>query len=280
MEGAPWGSRFVLAGLVALGIALWALPARAADVQMTFYGNQAFRFVSPNGRVVWVNPWITGNADAPIKVEEIDRADLILVTDGHSKAVGDTVEIAKRTKARIVAISELANWLWIQGVQPEQIQAMGIGGIVRVDGLLIRAVGAVSGSGYSQGQNQPWGYGGAAAGYIITFENGLVVYFSGGSALTVDMQLYGVRYKPHVALLSIGGRFSMHPDDAAFAAQLLMTDNPNLHTVVPQQYTVRQPSAGGGTPEQFEAEVRALKLPLRVLNPRIGQSIPLPRERS
>ena len=100
------------------------------------------------------------------------------------------------------------------------------------------------------------------------------VYFASSSPLTIEFQLFGSRYKPHVALLPIGGRFQMHPDDAAYAAKLLTTENPNLKTVVPQHHRIKQPSPGGpgATPEAFEVEVKKLGLPVTVLNPKIGQT--------
>jgi L-ascorbate metabolism protein UlaG (beta-lactamase superfamily) len=103
------------------------------------------------------------------------------------------------------------------------------------------------------------------------------VYFASSSPLTIEFQLFGSRYKPHVALLPVGGRFQMHPDDAAYAAKLLTTENPNLKTLVPQHHRVAAPSPGGpgATPEAFEAEVKKLGLSLSVLKPRVGQSYQL-----
>ena len=90
----------------------------------------------------------------------------------------------------------------------------------------------------------------------------------------MEFQLFGSRYKPHVAILPVGGRYQMHPDDAAHAAKLLMTDNPGLKTLVPQHHWLSTPSPGGpgANPEAFDAEVKKLGLPLKVLNPKIGQA--------
>ena len=90
----------------------------------------------------------------------------------------------------------------------------------------------------------------------------------------MEFQLFGSRYKPHVALLPIGGGHMMHPDDAAYAAKLLMTDNPGLKTLVPQHHRINVPSPGGpgANPEAFVAEVKKLGFPLRVLSPKIGQA--------
>jgi L-ascorbate metabolism protein UlaG (beta-lactamase superfamily) len=239
---------------------------------MVFYGNQAFKFISPQGKVVWINPWIKGNPDSPITLEDIDKADLILAADGHPDDMGDAVEIGKRTGATVIAPGELALWMRLQGLRPEKVPfPMGIGGRRTIDGITVLLVNSLHSSGISVGPDQPRIYGGPAVGFIITFENGLKVYHAASSALTLDFQLYGSRYKPHVALLHVGGLGSMHPDDAAYAAKLLMTDNPHLHTVIPQHHRIKEQRLGAGTPEEFEAEVKKLGLPLKVLNPKIGQ---------
>jgi L-ascorbate metabolism protein UlaG (beta-lactamase superfamily) len=271
-----WKVRFVLPA--ALSFAFGVCSALAAEVQMVFYGNQAFKFISPQGKVVWVNPWIKGNPDSPLRLEDIDKADLILAADGHPDDMGDAVEIGKRTGATVIAPGELALWMRLQGLRPEKVPfPMGVGGRRTIDGITILLVNSLHGSGISVGPDQPRIYGGPAVGFIITFENGLKVYHAASSALTLDFQLYGSRYKPHVALLHVGGLGSMHPDDAAYAAKLLMTDNPNLQTVVPQHHRIKEQRPGAGTPEEFEAEVKKLWLPLKVLNPKIGQVYTLTR---
>ncbi len=153
------------------------------------------------------------------------------------------------------------------------------GGQGTIAGIKYQIVHTFHGTGYRLANNPLRQYGGINAGYILTFENGLKVYFASSSPLTMEFQLFGSRYKPHVALLPIGGRFMMHPDDAAYAAKLIMTDNPNLKTLVPQHHRINAPSPGGSgaNPEAFTAEVKKLELPLRVLSPVIGQAYKLSR---
>jgi len=260
----------------------WATPAegsiRSQDVapgegvRMVFWGNMTFQFTSPNGKIIITNPWIEGNRDAPLALQDIAQADLLLVGSGHRDDGGwDTIDIAQRTGAKVLAAGELIGWMAEHGLPSQQGVAMGPSGYWDFDGLRIRAVGAIHGSGATAAPGQPPAYGGVAMGFIITFENGLRVYFASDTGLTMDMQLYGMRYKPEVAILPIAGRFMMHPDDAAFAAKLLMTDNPYLRTVVPAHHRLATPSPGGGTPEAFAAEVRNLGLPLVVLDPKPGQ---------
>ncbi|MCH8077424.1 MAG: hypothetical protein IIC64_16595 [SAR324 cluster bacterium] len=103
----------------------------------------------------------------------------------------------------------------------------------------------------------------------------LKVLMAGSTGLTLDLQLFGQRFQPHIAMIPIMGRYMMHPDDAAYAAKLLMTDNPNLKTVIPQHFRVKGAFPGMGTPAQFTMEVEKLGLPLRVLVPQVGQEIEL-----
>lgn len=265
------------AGLVAVVTSLLlAVAAGAAEVEMTFYGNQHFKFVTPAGKVILINPWVKGNPDWPkeMKLEEIKRVDAIFVSGGHGDDMGNADEIARQSGAVIVTPAELGSYFQQAGVPGAQIFWVSAGGQGIIAGVRYQVVHTFHGTGYNVPNNPLRQYGGINSGYILTFENGLKVYFASSSPLTLEFQLFGSRYRPHVALLPIGGRFLMHPDDAAYAAKLLMTDNPNLKTLVPQHHRINAPSPGGpgATPEAFEAEVKKLGLPLAVLNPRIGQA--------
>ncbi|MEE8188386.1 MAG: MBL fold metallo-hydrolase, partial [Kiloniellales bacterium] len=222
---------FLMAGLLAVA------QAEAAGVKMTFYGNQHFRFVSPGGTVVLINPWIKGNKDAGIGIDFYKKGevDLILPTSGHGDDQGNAVEIAARTGATIFTVSELGSWMQGEiekyGGSKKQIYRASIGGRYKVGDVTAQILWSQHGSGIRLSEEHPAsGYGGPAAGFLLSFEGGPRVLMAGSTGLTLDLQLYGMRYKPHIALLPVMGRFMMHPDDAAFAAKLLMTDNPNLKT--------------------------------------------------
>jgi L-ascorbate metabolism protein UlaG (beta-lactamase superfamily) len=114
---------------------------------MEWFGWSFFRFTSPNGKVILTNPFITGNPDASVKVEDIAKADLILVTDAHRDEVGDAVAIAKGTGASIVTPSfEFGTVLAAWGVPATQIMRRNPGGRFTWEGITIRVVGAVHGS--------------------------------------------------------------------------------------------------------------------------------------
>ncbi|MFQ5521368.1 MAG: MBL fold metallo-hydrolase, partial [Candidatus Methylomirabilia bacterium] len=270
--------RFGAPIVLLFAVALLTIPTAvlAGDVEMTFYGNQHFKFVSVDGKVILVNPWVKRNPDWPkaMKLEDIKRVDAIFVSGGHGDDMGQADEIAKQSGATIITPAELGSYFLAVGVPRQQIFISAAGGRGTIAGVKYQIVQTFHGTGYRLPNNPLRQYGGINSGYILTFENGLRVYFASSSPLTMEFQLFGSRYKPHVALLPIGGRFMMHPDDAAYAAKLLMTENPNLKTLVPQHHRINASSPGGpgANPEAFEAAVKKLGLPLRVQNPQIGQA--------
>ena len=260
----------------------FAGSASAAEVKMTFYGNQHFRFVSTTGKVILINPWIKGNKDASISIDDYKRTgvDLILPTSGHGDDQGNASEIAAKTGAKIFVLAELGSIMQADikefGGDPKQVYRAAISGRYKLGDITVQMLHAVHGSGAKPPKGHPGPlYGGFGTGFLITFENGLRVLMAGSTGLTMDLQLFGMRYKPHIAMIPIMGRFMMHPDDAAYAAKLLMTDNPNLKTVIPQHFRVKGAFPGMGTPEQFAAEVRKLGLPLKVLVPEVGKEVVL-----
>ncbi len=257
--------------------AAWSMAAMA--VEMTFYGNQHFRFVSDAGKVILINPWIKGNKDAPFGVDHYKKGevDLILATSGHGDDQGNAVEIAANTGATIFTVAELGVWMANQiegfGGSKKQIYRGNISGRYKVGDVTVQLVQSDHGTGIApKDKGFPARYsGGPASGALITFENGLKVLMAGSTGLSMELQLFGMRFQPHVAMLPIAGRYMMHPDDAAFAAKLLMTDNPNLKTVVPQHFRVKGRPDWMGTPAEFEAEVKKLGLKLNVLSPEVGK---------
>ena len=268
----------------ALGLFVVLAPtgSNAAEVQMSFYGNQHFRFVSNEGKVILINPWVKGNKDAPMTLDSFKKGsvDVIYATSGHGDDQGDASEIAARTGATIFTVAELGTIMQGDivkfGGSKKQVYRAAISGRYKVGGVTLQIIQAAHGSGANAPKGHPGKlYGGPASGVLITFENGLKVLMAGSTGLSMDLQLFGMRFQPHVALIPVMGRFMMHPDDAAYAAKLLMTDNPNLKTVVPQHTRVKGAAPWMGTPDQFEAEVKKLGLGLKVLKPKIGETYTL-----
>jgi L-ascorbate metabolism protein UlaG (beta-lactamase superfamily) len=189
---------------------------RRKPVAVTWFGHSAFRFESPSGRVLIIDPWLS-NPSAPAGALTIDKADAILVTHGHSDHLGETVPLAQRTGARVFAIHEVSLYLRKQGLA--DVVGMNKSGSVRLDGITITMVDAS----HSGGIETAAGVipGGEPAGFIVKFENDLVVYHAGDTGLFGDMRLLAQLYKPDVAILPIGGLYTMGPAEAAKACAWL-----------------------------------------------------------
>jgi L-ascorbate metabolism protein UlaG (beta-lactamase superfamily) len=238
--------------LARLGPAAMATEAPAAapatedpGVTVEYRGWSHYKLTSPTGKIILTNPFITNNADAAVTLDEAiaQGADLILVADGHGDEVGDTVPIAKATGARVVTNLDFSTWLiGVAGLPQGLLLSGGAGSTVRFEGITIQVLNSVHGSGYTPAPGEPRVYGGTAQSYMITFENGYTIYFSGSSAATMDMGMWGDWYKPDAAILHQDA--THNPRDAAMVGKLMTTNNPNLKTVFPHHHRL-QPQPGG-----------------------------------
>jgi L-ascorbate metabolism protein UlaG (beta-lactamase superfamily) len=163
----------------------------------------------------------------PRRAEEAAEADVILVSHGHGDHMDDLVLCARESGATVVAMYELCDWLGRKGLQ--NVAPMNRGGSLQLAGLTITMTDARHSSGFiDDGQMV---YMGEAAGYVIRLEDQRTIYFAGDTALFGDMQLIADRYKPEIAFLPIGDRFTMDPIDAARASQML-----GVRQVVPMHW--------------------------------------------
>ena len=260
-----WSVGVAMAWAFAVGPS--GVEAQTGPVKMEWFSWSIFRFTSPTGKVVLTNPFVT-NPDSPVKVDHFQKVDVILVADGHGDEVGSSDEIARKTGAKIVAASELLRVYFETRKVPEnQFLRGNPGDRHRIDGITIRSVNSVHGSG-----TVDRAYGGPALGFIITFETGLTVYFAGSTAPTMDMQLWGARYKPDVAILPLSDR--RDADDIVDMVRLLRTENPNLKTIIPHHHRLK-PAPGAATPADMERVLKEAALPVRVLNPELGKTYEL-----
>jgi L-ascorbate metabolism protein UlaG (beta-lactamase superfamily) len=186
-----------------------------AEVSMTWLGHASLRVDSPNGKRIYVDPWLD-NPKCPDAEKSPERIDVIALTHGHSDHVGSVVELSKQFSPEIVAMIELKGWLGEQGASVGEMPGSNKGGTVEVDGITFTLVNAFHSSGADDGS-----YTGEAAGLVIGFENGTTVYVAGDTCVFGDMQLIGRIYNPEVAVLPIGGHFTMDPREAGVALELL-----------------------------------------------------------
>ena len=256
--------------LTVLGL-VTVLPVHAQQsgegVQIEWLTWSFFRITTPGGKVILTNPWLN-NPDSQITLEQINQADIILVPTGHGDEVGQTVEIANKTGAKVVTTWEMAGGAFKGKIPDGQFVRTQPGSSVNLGDINIRVVTAVHGSG---GKNAL--YGGPALGFFITFENGYKLYFSGSTDLTLDMQLWGSLFKPDAAILYYST--AMDPNDVAQMARLLSTDNPGLKTIIPHHHRVK--SVPENSPEALGKALKELGVRAELLNPEPGKIYMLSR---
>ena len=208
-------------------------------VDVRFLGHAAFH-ISGAGADVLVDPFLTGNPKAPVAASDLEPTHIFL-THGHGDHYGDIEEIAKRTGAQVVAIVEIANELGGSGV--ENVSDPNMGGTVEFDDVWVRLVPAWHTS------TTPKGTANVPAGMVIGL-GGNVVYHLGDTALFSDLRLVGERDTVDVALMCIGGHYTMDRHDAVKAADLV-----GAATVIPCHYGTFPPIETDA--EAFKAEVES-----------------------
>ena len=232
------------------------MTARSGPLSYTWLGHATFLLVSPGGKRILFDPWVTGNPSSPESAKKLGALDLMLITHGHSDHTGDAVAIARSSSAQVVAPFELSEWLQQKGLK--NVIGMNPGGTLNVHGLSITMVTAVHSS--SVEEDGKTIYLGVATGYVVRLEDGLTIYFAGDTAVFGDMRLIAEMYAPSIAFLPIGDLYTMGPEQAAKACELL-----NVKQVVPMHYGTFP--ALTGTPEKLRELVTPKGVQVMELKP-------------
>ncbi|PFZ06305.1 metal-dependent hydrolase [Bacillus pseudomycoides] len=194
-------------------------------MKISYHGHSVVK-IEANGNVILIDPFLTGNPKTDLKAEDV-KVDAIILSHGHGDHVGDTVALAKKNKAVVVAPFELATFLGWRGVNTHP---MHIGGSHVFDFGKVKFTQAFHGSSYIDEENQTITYTGMPAGILFTAEE-KTVYHAGDTALFSDMKLIGSLNNIDLAFLPIGDNFTMGPEDAVLAAEWI-----GAKTVVPMHY--------------------------------------------
>lgn len=251
------------------------MPAAAGKTELLWLGQAAFRIKSPGGRIIVIDPWITGGPKAPAQYKTnlaaLGKIDVLLVTHAHVDHIGDAPTLAKMHNTKLYGPADMMTPLNTLGIlSPELSHRFNKTGMVEpVPGIRVTAVKAEHSSllvwnNPATGKNESHPAG-EAVGYIIEMENGFKIWHMGDTGLFGDMQFIANYYKPDLVLAPIGGNFTTGPADVAFA----MKNWINSKTVIPMHYN-SNPLARG-TLAEFQAAMQGSTA--RVVGMSEGQSV-------
>jgi L-ascorbate metabolism protein UlaG (beta-lactamase superfamily) len=223
---------------------------------ITWLGHSTFLLRTPGRKRLLLDPWLTTNPSCPEHLKRPPQVDLILVSHGHSDHIGDLVTCARVSRAPVVAIYELCDWLGRKGIQ--YTAPMNKGGSQEIAGLVLTMTDARHSSGFVDGGQIV--YMGEPCGFVIRLEDQRTIYFAGDTDLFGDMRLIGEIYRPDIAFLPIGDRFTMGPAGAARACAML-----GVKQVVPMHWGTFPLLTG--TPAGLKALVAPSGVEVLELNP-------------
>ncbi|WP_214481617.1 metal-dependent hydrolase [Bacillus sp. SM2101] len=184
-------------------------------MQVSFHGHSVV-VIETKGKKLIIDPFINGNNLTDLQVSDL-LVDVILITHGHKDHVGDTVQLAKKNDALVIAPYELATFLSWQGVK---VHGMHIGGSFDFDFGTVKLTQAFHGSSYIDEEKKEIIYTGMPSGILFSSE-GKTIYHAGDTALFSDMKMIGELNNLDVAFIPIGDNFTMGPTDALVAAEWL-----------------------------------------------------------
>jgi L-ascorbate metabolism protein UlaG (beta-lactamase superfamily) len=249
--------------LMTLAALLFSSMTVLADgsTNITWYGHSAFKVTTPSGKVLLIDPWLANPANPKGKeiLASLDKVDQILLTHAHGDHIGNTVEIAKKTGAKLVASNDLMKAMVRYAEFPaKQADFAGTGNFGGTVTLLngevkITFTHALHSSGLEyddkSGQPKSLAYAGNPGGFIIAIAGGPTIYHTGDTDLFGEMKFIGDLTPVDVMMACIGDKFTMGPDRAAAAVEMV---NPKM--VIPMHFGTF--AALTGTPEAFEQALK------------------------
>jgi L-ascorbate metabolism protein UlaG (beta-lactamase superfamily) len=212
--------------------------------RITWLGHATVLVETAKGTNILIDPFIAGNPKYPKNFVLPAKIDYILATHGHGDHISDVVPVAAKHHSTLVAIYELADYLAGKGVA--KTIGLNLGGSVQLGDVSATMVDAKHSSAAQDERGSH--YTGVAAGFVLTIAGGPVLYHAGDTAVFGDMSLIHELYAPEVAMLPIGGHYTMGPKEAALAVRLLQ---PKI--VLPLHFGTFPPLTG--TPQELAALV-------------------------
>jgi L-ascorbate metabolism protein UlaG (beta-lactamase superfamily) len=214
--------------------------------RITWLGHATVLVQTAKGTNILIDPFIGGNPKYPKAFRLPEKIHYILVTHGHGDHISDAVAVAAKHYSTVVAIFELAAYLAQKGAA--RTIGMNLGGTVQLEDVAATMVEAKHSSAAQDEKGTH--YVGVAAGFVLTVADGPVLYHAGDTAVFGDMKLIHDLYRPDVAMLPIGGHYTMGPKEAALAVRLLQPK-----VVLPLHFGTFPPLTG--TPDNLAALVDA-----------------------
>jgi L-ascorbate metabolism protein UlaG (beta-lactamase superfamily) len=210
-----------------------------SSVRITLLGHASFRMESDTGEVLYLDPWLDGNPTCDVTVDDVERADVVVATHGHNDHIADAFKLCKKTGASFVGNYELCLTAAKNGLKVgENAFPLNPGGTASVKGFDITGVQAFHSLSMSTNlelggvpDDMYFRPDGAVCGMVIRFQNGVTVYNTADTSLFSDMQLISQLYGPQIAILPIGGKYTMDIRAGARAASLIRPE-----VVIPCHY--------------------------------------------
>lgn len=232
------------------------------EAKVMYCGHSTVIVTTELGKRAVIDPFFQGNPKCPPQLLDPGSIDYIFLTHGHSDHTSSTMSLAKKYGSQVFATFELAVLLMKDGIPEKQMHPMNKGGSLDVPGgggLRITLTQAFHSSSYDAADGQTY-YAGEPCGVALRLESRRCLYHAGDTCLFRDMELIGKTFQPEVALLPIGDRFTMGPQDAAVAADYL-----GAKAVIPIHYGTFPMLTG--TPEEFVSALNQKKSKAVVLSP-------------
>jgi L-ascorbate metabolism protein UlaG (beta-lactamase superfamily) len=238
---------------------------QAEAFQLQWFGQSAFKLTTEKGKVIVIDPFLQKNPKTPEQLKDLKKlgkVDLILVTHGHFDHTADMPELAKLTGAKVGMNADMGSVYVSLGLLPkEQLVGWNKSGTVTPIGEDIKITMVRAEHSSLVSHDDKVHFGGEPVGYVIELENGYRIYHSGDTGVFGDMKMIGDYYKPDLALVCIGGWYTMGPKEAAYAMDSLM--RPKM--VVPMHYGTFPPLKG--TPQELIDALGKSSVKVKVMSP-------------